>query len=447
MRYFKRWAAWLMSAVLLGTSAPAAVSAASGKDQVTEMKKLLSGRQEAGYAEGEALVMYRTTVSGQRSRSVPFSSGIKVKQAWNFSADVKGKTRSASRDSAVSIARVTSGKSTDDLVSQLKKEPQVIAAQPNYKIRLLGGSDPCFDFQWANKNSGQNGGSAGKDVGYDQFYDKTSGSKGKETVVAVVDTGIDLEHEDLRDRLWTNRSDVIAGRHGYDFANHDADPSDDYGHGTHCAGIIAAQAGNGKGIAGISQSSDIKLMALKVLDEDGDGEISDVIDAYYYIYKQQMEGVNVAAINNSWGIDEAEEQELMKYLIELVGKKGAVTVCAAGNDSKDNEGTASIPSGIDSDYVISVAASNDKDGLASYSNYGKESVHMAAPGNQILSTVNEDCFNPSIYSDGERNSNCQFYKNFNDGDVSEIRTEGAGSIGKGTVTVSADSDYFGKESR
>ena len=446
MRYFKRWAAWLMSAVLLGTSATAAVSAASGKDQVTEMKKLLSGRQEAGYAEGEALVMYRTTVSGQKSRSVPFSSGIKVKQAWNFPADAKGKTRSASRDAAVSIARVTSGKSTEDLVSQLKKEPQVIAAQPNYKIRLLGGSDPYFDFQWANKNSGQNGGSAGKDVGYDQFYDKTSGSKGKETVVAVVDTGIDLEHEDLRDRLWTNKSDVIAGRHGYDFVNHDADPSDDYGHGTHCAGIIAAQAVNGKGVAGISQSSDIKLMALKVFDEDGDGEISDVIDAYYYIYKQQMEGVNVAAINNSWGIDEAEEQELMKYLIELVGKKGAVTVCAAGNDSEDNEGTASIPAGIDSDYVISVAASNDKDGLASYSNYGKESVHMAAPGNQILSTVNEDCFNPSIYSDGERNSNCQFYKNFNDGDVSEIKTEGAGSIGKGTVTVSADSDYFGKES-
>ena len=111
---------------------------------------------------------------------------------------------------------------------------------------------------------------------------------------------------------------MLYGRHGYYFVNHDADPSDDYGHGTHCAGIIAAQAGNGRGVAGISQSSDVKLMALKVLDEDGDGELSDVIDAYYYIYKQQMEGVNVAAINNSWGIDEADEQELMKYLIELV---------------------------------------------------------------------------------------------------------------------------------
>ena len=116
MRYFKRWAAWLMSAVLLGTSAPTAVSAASGKDQVTEMKKLLSGRQEAGYEEGEALVMYRTTASGQKGRSAPFSSGIKVKQAWNFSADTKKKTRSASQNSAVSIARVTSQKSTEDLV-------------------------------------------------------------------------------------------------------------------------------------------------------------------------------------------------------------------------------------------------------------------------------------------------------------------------------------------
>ncbi|WP_290759838.1 S8 family serine peptidase [Anaerostipes sp.] len=446
MRYFKRWAVWFMSLALLSSAAPVTAKADSDKDQVTEIKKQLSKRKKTGYAEGEALVLYRTTVSGQKNRSVPFSSGIKVKKVWNFPADIKGKTRTRSQDSVVSIARVSSGKSTDELVRQLKKDPQVIAAQPNYKIRLLGGSDPYFDFQWANKNQGQNGGSAGKDAGYEQFYEKTSGTKGKETVVAVVDTGIDLEHEDLKNRLWTNKSDVIAGKHGYDFANSDADPSDDYGHGTHCAGIIAAQAGNGKGVAGISQSSDIKLMALKVFDEDGGGEVSNIVDAYYYIYKQQLEGVNVAAVNNSWGADEAEEQELMKYLVDLVGKKGAVTVCAAGNEGEDNERTTVIPAGIDSDYVISVAATNENDGLAFYSNYGKESVHMAAPGNQILSTVSDDCFNPTIYNSKEKNANCQFMKDFNDGDVSDIKTEEAGSTGKGTVTVSADSTYFGKES-
>lgn len=446
MRYFKRWAAWMLSLGLLCTAVPVTAGETSDKRQVTEIKKQLTKKQEAGYVEGEALVLYRTTVSGQKSRSVPFSSGIKVKKTWNFPTDLKGKTRSRSQDSVVSISKVTSDKNTDDLIRQLKKDPQVIAAQPDYKIKLLGGSDPYFDFQWANKNQGQNGGSAGKDIGYDQFYDKTSGSDGKETVVAVVDTGIDLDHEDLRNRLWTNRSDALNGSHGYDFANNDADPSDENGHGTHCAGIIAAQAGNGKGVAGISQSRDVKLMALKVFDEDGGGEISSVVDAYYYIYKQQMQGVNVASINNSWGTDEFEDQELMKYLIELVGKKGAVTVCAAGNENEDNESSADVPACIDSDYVISVAASNEKDALASYSNYGKESVHMAAPGNDILSTVSEDCFNPSIYSDGERNSNCQFYQGFDDGNVSNIKKDDAGSTGKGSVAVSADSDYFGKES-
>lgn len=446
MRHFKRWAAWMLSLTLLSAAAPATVRAASDKDQAAEIKRQLSARKETGYAEGEALVMYRTTVSGQKNRTVPFSSGIKVKKAWNFPTDLKGRKRAKPQDSVVSIARVTSGKSTDELIRQLKKDPQVIAAQPNYKIKLLGGSDPYFDFQWANKNQGQNGGSAGKDTGYEQFYSRTSAAKGKDTVVAVVDTGIDLEHEDLKSRLWTNKSDVISGEHGYDFVNNDTDPSDDYGHGTHCAGIIAAQAGNGKGTAGISQSSDIKLMALKVFDEDGGGEVSSVIDAYYYIYKQQMEGVNVAAVNNSWGSDEAEEQELMKYLIDLVGKKGAVTVCAAGNESEDNDRTPVIPAGIDSEYLISVAASNEKDALATYSNYGKDSVHMAAPGNHILSTVPDDCFNPSIYSEDERKSNCEFFKDYNDGNVSEIKTDDAGSAGKGSVTVSADNDYFGKES-
>ena len=447
MRKVKRWAAWMLSLALLSTAAPITAKAASDKDQVTDIKKQLSEKKKSGYVEGEALVLYRTTVSGQKNRSVPFSSGIKVKKTWNFSTDLKGKTRSKSKDPVVSIARVSSGKKTEELLRDLDKNPQVIAAQPNYKTKILSGSDPYYDFQWANSNQGQNRGTAGKDVGYDQFYSKTSSSGGKETVVAVVDTGIDLGHEELKGRLWTNKSHTLRGSHGYDFENNDPDPSDDNGHGTHCAGIIAAQAGNGKGIAGISQSSDIKLMALKVFDEDGGGDLSNVIDAYYYIYKQQLEGVNVAAVNNSWGTDETEYAEVMKYVIDLVGKKGAVTVCAAGNEMENNDKTLTIPAGVDSDYLISVAATNENGQLAAYSNYGAESVHMAAPGNDILSSVHEDCFNPTIYSDAERNSLCQFYNGFEDGNVSGVKTEGGGNTGKGTVTVSADRDYFGKDKK
>lgn len=94
---------------------------------------------------------------------------------------------------------------------------------------------------------------------------------------------------------------------------------------------------NGVGIAGIAKSNNIKVMALKTLKEEGSGSGMDAIGAYNYIYKAQQLGVNVVAVNNSWGGSADEEDEIIKNLIELVGKKGAISVCAAGNDGSDND--------------------------------------------------------------------------------------------------------------
>ncbi len=182
--------------------------------------------------------------------------------------------------------------------------------------------------------------------------------------------------------------------------------------------------------------------------------------AYNYIYKAQQLGVNVVAVNNSWGGASEEESEILKTLINMVGEKGAISVCAAGNDGMDNDTFESIPANIDSDYVISVAASNEKDELASFSNYGKKSVDIAAPGTDILSSVSYNCFNPSIYDNVSEL--CAYYCDFDNVNLVNIINKdgytgnqagageaayGADSDGDGNVTVTTtNTQYFGEKS-
>ena len=237
---------------------------------------------------------------------------------------------------------------------------------------------------------------------------------------------------------------------------------DDNGHGSHCAGIAAGKSNNGVGIAGIAKSNNIKVMALKILNEEGSGSGMGAIGAYNYIYKAQQLGVNVVAVNNSWGGSADEEDEIIKNLIELVGKKGAISVCAAGNDNSDNDKNLmdNYPSTIDSPYIISVAASNEKDELAGFSNYGTESVDIAAPGTDILSTVSYNCFNPGIYDNKDKL--CSTYVNFDNESILNVFNEegkmvatpennevayGTLSESDGTMNVSTtNSEYFGEKS-
>ena len=203
-------------------------------------------------------------------------------------------------------------------------------------------------------------------------------------------------------------------------------------------------------------------MALKTLNEEGSGSGMDAIGAYNYIYKAQQLGVNVVAVNNSWGGSADEEDEIIKNLIELVGKKGAISVCAAGNDGSDNDENLmnNYPSSIDSTYIISVAASNEKDELAGFSNYGTESVDIAAPGADILSTVSYNCFNPGIYDNKDKL--CSTYVNFDNESILNVFNEegkmvatpennevayGTLSESDGTMNVSTtNSEYFGEKS-
>ena len=213
------------------------------------------------------------------------------------------------REKTLYVSVVTSDDlSTDELVEKLKNEDDVISVTPDYRLKKMT-DDTIFNGQWALGGTDYKVlGGAPKVINY---YDEKTASASGSSVVCVVDDGIDYTHEDLKDVMWDNpyTSSGLLGTHGYDFVNGDEDPIPTYSdddHGTHVAGIIAAQTDNQKGVAGVSASA--SLMALKVFDDrnDSSGLTSVILQAYEYIYQAMELGVNVSAINCSFGNDPSD---------------------------------------------------------------------------------------------------------------------------------------------
>jgi subtilisin family serine protease len=186
------------------------------------------------------------------------------------------------------------------------------------------------------------------------------------------------------DGIDNDRNGYVDDVYGWDFANNDADPFDDEGHGTHVAGTIGAVGNNGVGVVGVSWN--VSLMALKFLGADGSGSTSGAIAAINYATRmRQSYGVNVVATNNSWGGGGASTA--LRDAIAAGGNAGILCVAAAGNESANNDITPSYPANYPSDAVISVAATDASNRLASFSNFGATTVDVAAPGVGIYSTV------------------------------------------------------------
>lgn len=457
MRRLKICVSMLLT-ICMGFSIPAeaAVNGIGTKEAVSIGQTAGSGRE---YARGQALILYRESASARSSALAnSLEDNMQIDQTYEFDemdAAVSAQAAKNARASGLQTLKVSLVKSdiysTEQLIKKLRAKKDILAAEPNYRIHTLEqGQDPYGKFQWAIDNQGQNKGTAGFDVNPEQEILGTD-PEGKECVIALVDTGMDYTHEELRNVVWVNpiHTNQLRGAHGYDFINYDADPMDDNGHGTHCSGIMAAEW-NQTGIRGIVNNSKIKIMPLKILDADGSGYGMECVGAYNYIYKAQQLGVNVVAVNNSWGGLDADESVIFQTLIDLVGEKGAVSVCAAGNEGADNDAVESLPSTIDSDYIISVAASNENDELAAFSNYGAGSVDLAAPGTDILSSVTYDCFNPGIYED--KSGLCSVFEDFSDGTLAKDVTADDGDIvygyakGKGKAHMSlnlSQEAYFG----
>jgi hypothetical protein len=303
-------------------------------------------------------------------------------------ADVAGATLGRFA-SGTELWRLGAGVAVPDALQRLKGSPGVEYAEPNWLLHATKiPNDPFFAQQYGLSNTGQEGGDAGADIDAAGAWDISTG--GASVVVAVVDTGIDLDHPELVPNLWTNPGEIpgnlvdddgnglVDDVHGWDFVNDDDDPRDDEGHGTHVSGTIAAAGDNGLGVAGVAWRA--RLMALKLLDASGIGRTSDAIQAIDYA---AAKGARV--LNASWG--GGGFSLAMLESIRDAGAHGVLFVAAAGNDGADSDRIPFFPAGYGASNIVAVAATDRHDHLASFSNFGRTKVDLAAPGVDILSTL------------------------------------------------------------
>ncbi len=190
-----------------------------------------------------------------------------------------------------------------------------------------------------------------------------------ETIVAVIDTGVQLDHPDLKDSIWADRD----GSQGYDFSKNQPGGADDQGHGTHCAGIIAAEL-NGIGIVGVAPR--VRIMPLKFTGVGGSGDVATAISAIHYAVAH---GAKV--ISNSWS---GAESRLLDQAVHDAVAKGVFFVIAAGNNNINLDARPMFPPGMPD--AIRVGSSGVEDVRSGYSNYGTKSVWVMAPGEKILSS-------------------------------------------------------------
>ncbi len=277
--------------------------------------------------------------------------------------------------------QLPAGMSVSEGIARYQQQANVLSVEPNYLYHTSAlPNDPDFSQLWGLTK-----------IQAPTAWSSTTGSN--DVVVAVVDSGINYNHEDLHANMWQN-SGAIADNsdddadsypddiYGINAITHTGDPMDDYGHGTHVAGIIGAVGNNGLGVTGVNWT--VKLMALKFLDSSGSGTTADAVKCFNYLIAMKKGGVNIRAVNASWSGDGYSQS--LKDAIDSAGDLGIITVCAAGNDGVNIDASPEYPASYDSPSLITVTASDANDNMPSFANYGASHVAIAAPGVSILST-------------------------------------------------------------
>ena len=323
---------------------------------------------------------------------VRYEPGSSAAERADVRKDTGTKTIDALGLARAELLKIADGDSVSATVRQLEAEPDVAYAEPNQILRPaeLFPNDPDFlaGDQWGLLT-----------VDAPAGWDFTTGSA--DTVVAVMDTGADLEHPDLDDQLWTNAGEIPANGldddgngyiddiNGYDFYDSDPVPSDVTGHGTHVSGIALAEGNNAEDIAGVSW--DASLMSLRICSSSyiNGCPLGDLIDAMEY-----------AADNDARVLNGSIEGGTFSEFVQDAAEENPQTlfVFAAGNSGANNDVSPRFPCAIDQydgysqNNVICVAATDQADGRASFSNYGASSVDLGAPGVGILSTSTEKLF-------------------------------------------------------
>jgi subtilisin family serine protease len=290
--------------------------------------------------------------------------------------------------------RLLPGENLSAAIAQFRAMPEVLAVQPNFIRRVIAPAPPNDPFWvagllWGLERIGAKGAWSGFTTG------------DPNVVIADVDTGVDYTHPDLSANMWHNPAEIAGNSvdddnngyvddvYGIDVINANEapggpeDPMDDQGHGTHVAGTLAGVGNNGAGVSGVTWNS--RILACKFIGSNGEGTDADAIACFDYLVALKQRGVNIRVSNNSWGSTDGPAPAL-EAAVDAAGAAGILNVFAAGNVGADNDATPHYPSGFASPSVLAVAASDESDGRASFSNFGATTVDLAAPGSNIIST-------------------------------------------------------------
>ncbi len=336
------------------------------------------------YVPGQVLVRFRAGKSASAKSAAHMRVQGVVRRQYKLVPDLQ-------------LVELPKEVSVQKAVVEYRSDPNVLYAEPNYIRRVTQSpsapNDPMFADLWGMHNTGANGGTSGADIKAPEAWAISTGDK--KVVVAVIDTGIDYKHPDLSANIWTNTLDCntngidddgdgyIDDCHGIDTVNLDSDPMDDHGHGTHVAGTIGAIGNNGVGVVGVNWA--VTIIPCKFLDAGGFGSDEGAIACLDWLATLKQRGVNIVATSNSWG--GGGYGQALKDAIQRHRDLGILFIAAAGNAASDNDAGDFYPSNYGLANIISVAATTRTDALAVFSDYGRHTVHIGAPGEDIQSTL------------------------------------------------------------
>jgi subtilisin family serine protease len=276
----------------------------------------------------------------------------------------------------LSASTRAAGASLETALQLLRRDPAVRIAEPDFpRYASALPNDPRFPQLWGLQNTGQTNGVPDADIDAPEAWEVTPGSS--RVIVAVIDTGVDYTHPDLRDNILRGATGDVVG---WDFVNEDANPMDDNSHGTHVAGTIGAVGNNGVGVIGVCPA--VRIMPVKFLGADGSGSTSNAVLAIDFAVEH---GARI--LNCSWG--GGGVSDLLLEAIQRAKDAGVLVVAAAGNEGRNNDENPSYPANYNqfSDNVLSIAATDSRDALAGFSNYGRDTIDLCAPGVGIVSTL------------------------------------------------------------
>ncbi len=355
-----------------------------------ENSKKQTIRSEPEFVPGEFLVKLKSVDALQTLNSLQNEV-----QTQDLESQLNAKIKKQIHGQNIIVIKKSMIQTNQSVIETLSQNPLVELVEPNYIYRAsTTPNDPQFGNLWGLKNISQKDSSGsvgvqGIDIDAERAWDIQTGSS--DIIVAVIDTGVAYDKEDLKENIWQNTAELngkagvdddqngyIDDVYGWDFASNKANGMDDHGHGSHCSGTIGAKGNDGKGIVGVNWN--VKIMPLKFLSSDGGGTLEGAIEAIDYATKMKAR-----IMSNSWG--GGGESSLLREAIERSHAAGALFVAAAGNNGTDNDTTPTYPANYQVPNVLSVAAIDNKGKLASFSCFGRKTVHVGAPGVNIYSTT------------------------------------------------------------